>query len=120
MSRVLIVDDDLDVRTALAMVLEACGLSTLEAADGDEALERARAAMPALDLILLDMRMPKRSGTEVLDALGQEHDGLSHVPVVVLSGDESARQDAEAHGAAWIRKPVDVDQLLDTIQRMVR
>lgn len=117
--RVLIVDDDANVRDALAMVLQASGLTTLEAGDGDEALVRAREAMPFLNLILLDMRMPKRSGEEVLEALRHE-DGLSRVPVVVLSGDESSRHQAEERGVTCIKKPVDVDDLVGTITRLLK
>lgn len=117
--RVLIVDDDVDVRAALAMVLQASGLSTLEAGDGEEALERARETVSSLDLILLDMRMPRRSGGEVLEALEHER-ALSQIPVLVLSGDESSRDEAEQHGVVCIRKPVDVDELLGAIHRLLR
>lgn len=116
--RVLIVDDDDDVRAALAMVLQASGLTTLEAGDGEEALVRAREAMPSLGLILLDMRMPRRSGGEVLDALEHES-ALSQVPVLVLSGDESSRDEADQHGVASIRKPVELEELLGAITRLL-
>lgn len=120
MTRVLIVDDDFDVRSAIALVLEAYGLETLEAADGEEALALARQALPSLDVILLDMRMPRRSGAELLDELQHDENGLSRVPVVVLSGDESARHEAEERGVPWMKKPVDVDQLVETITRVAR
>lgn len=84
-----------------------------------EAFQRrvAREALPALDVMLLDMRMPRLSGAELLDALARE-DSLSRVPVVVLSGDESAREEAEERGVPWMKKPVDVDELIETVTRL--
>jgi CheY-like chemotaxis protein len=113
---VLVVDDDPDLREALRLILEAYGLTARVANDAEQALAwLAQGAYPAV--ILLDMRMPGMSGEEFLWAL----QGLGlrgRVPVVVLSGDATARATAEAAGASeFLAKPVEVQELLATLTR---
>lgn len=113
---ILLVEDDLDVREALAEALRDAGYSVEVAADGEQALEYLRAGgRPGL--ILLDLMMPRMSGSEF--RMVQKVDPvLCGVPVVLLSADGHMEEKArvlEAHGA--IRKPIDFEELLTTIQR---
>jgi CheY-like chemotaxis protein len=113
---VLVVDDDPDLREALRLILEAYGLTARVANDPQQALRwLSEEALPAV--VLLDMRMPGMSGEEFLWAL----QGLGlrgRVPVVVLSGDATARATAEAAGASeFLAKPVEVQELLATLMR---
>jgi CheY-like chemotaxis protein len=96
--RVLLAEDDRFLRRAAEASLRRHGLEVLTAADGEEALRIARAE--PLDLILLDVMMPKLDGFEVLSALKQD-DATAHIPVLVLSnlGQERDVAQAKALGA---------------------
>jgi DNA-binding NarL/FixJ family response regulator len=101
--RVLVVDDDVSIRTLLRMLLSMDPrLSVVgEAADGDEALEELARLDP--DLMLLDLAMPNRNGLEVLRSLG----GRDRPTVVVLTGfdDPDVRAQAlEAGAKAFLTK----------------
>ena len=113
---ILLVEDDLDVREALAETLREEGYAVECATDGVEALSYLRGGgRPGL--ILLDLMMPRMSGSEF--RLVQKKDPvLAQYPVVLLSADSRMREKAvalETDGA--IRKPIDVDELLAVIER---
>jgi CheY-like chemotaxis protein len=78
---VLICDDEPDIRLLYRMVMEANGAGVVDAADGDECLRIAAEVAP--DLVLLDLMMPGRHGTEILRELRRLH---PRIPVVVMSG----------------------------------
>ncbi len=80
--RVLVVDDDRRVRELLEVTLTTHGFTVLTAADGEEALMRARRERP--DLILLDVRLPRRSGLEVCDALRNDPTDPA-VPIILIT-----------------------------------
>jgi two-component system, NtrC family, C4-dicarboxylate transport response regulator DctD len=124
--RVLIVDDEAEVRSALTEILRAMrGTDPLEiegAADGQAGLDAVVRNRP--DLILLDLQMPRMSG---LTLLKQVRDVEARVPIIVISATEDSKVAAEAlrHGAvAFIPKPFDprqvetlVSTFLDSIRR---
>ena len=83
MSKVLIVDDDPDIRMALSITLQDAGYSVCEAATGDEAFEAALISQP--DAVLLDITLPGRDGFAVLQDLRQQP-ATHGIPVVMLSG----------------------------------
>jgi CheY-like chemotaxis protein len=114
--RIMIVDDDDAVRNLLRLTLPAESFEIVEACDGDEAL-RLAAEIDA-DLVLLDWRMPNRSGAEVLAALRGRQ---KRVPVIVLTADgERAHKEARSLGAdAFLTKPFSPLQLLDTVERLL-
>ncbi len=91
--RVLLAEDDRFLRRAAEARLRQHGLEVLTAADGEEALRLARAE--PLDLILLDVIMPKLQGFEVLKALKQD-EATSRIPVIVLSNLGHERDVAQA------------------------
>jgi two-component system, chemotaxis family, chemotaxis protein CheY len=113
---ILLVEDDLDVREALAEALRDEGYAVDCAGDGEQALHYLRrGGRPGL--ILLDLMMPRMSGSEfrMLQKVDSE---LSDLPVVLLSADGRMEEKAralETDGA--IRKPIDLDVLLATIER---
>lgn len=80
--RILIVEDDEPIRQAIAIGLTRSNFEVEQAKDGEEGLERALELHP--DLILLDLRMPKKTGQEMLDELREDKWGAD-VPVIVLS-----------------------------------
>lgn len=108
---IMVVDDDDDIRDILAMMLSGEGFPIVTAADGAAALDTLRSGTePAL--ILLDLRMPRVSGYEVLETLKREG-RFAGIPVVVMSGDSSARAVASSLGAdACLEKPVEYDDVL--------
>lgn len=113
---ILVVDDDDALRSTFAMVLTGLGPQVLEASGGNEAL--AVAAEHDLALVVLDSRMPDRSGFEVLAAL-RSRPATARVPVIFVTGviDVSERVralDAGAHD--YLVKPVDVDELRARVQ----
>jgi CheY-like chemotaxis protein len=115
---VQIVDDDESTRELLGLVLENNGFDAMTARDGVDALEQLRARRPAL--ILLDMRMPRMNGLELMDRFRTDP-ALRAIPVVVFSGDSGTEQPALDLGArAFMRKPLDLDELLATVGRLAQ
>jgi CheY-like chemotaxis protein len=114
--RVLLAEDDRFLRRAAEASLRRHGLEVLTAADGEEALRIARAE--SLDLILLDVMMPKLDGFEVLSALKQD-DATAHIPVLVLSnlGQERDVAQAKALGAVAFLVKANLS-LQDLIERV--
>ena len=114
--RVLVADDHALFRRGLQMVLEAEPDIELvgEASDGVEAVERSQELMP--DVILMDVRMPKRSGIE---AASQIKDLLPHVKILMLtiSDEEADLYDAIKAGASgYLLKEIPIDEVADAIR----
>ncbi|MGQ0668757.1 MAG: response regulator [Actinomycetota bacterium] len=114
--RVLVVDDHALFRRGLQMVLEQeAGIELVgEASDGHEAVERAQELMP--DVILMDVRMPKRSGIE---ATGQIKELLPHVKILMLtiSDEEADLYDAIKAGASgYLLKEIPIEEVADAIR----
>ena len=111
--RVLIVEDEEDVRGALVAFLEGEGHSVVEAAHGAEALTQLRS--DAICLIVLDLWMPVMDGWE-FRAAQRKDPALAAVPVVVITADNGARQQAAGFGeAGWMTKPIDFGRLLELV-----
>jgi CheY-like chemotaxis protein len=110
---ILVIEDDADIRESLQQVLELEGYSVRTASNGREGLEALHAdGRPAL--ILLDLMMPVMNGWEFLEA--QRGAGeLSSVPVVIVSAAHDLTRATSA--VATIKKPVDLDVLLEVIAR---
>ena len=89
--RILLVEDDRFLRRACEVSLRQRGFVVTTAADGEEALRKVRAEVP--DLILLDLLMPKMTGTEVLKAL-RAGEATKEIRVLILSN-SSREQDVE-------------------------
>jgi len=119
MKRILIVDDKATSRELLRTVLQRDGYSIIEAADGGEALQKARGENP--DLILLDLQMPVRNGYEVLNELRQDSRYAS-LPIIALTASamQGDREKALAAGfTAYLTKPVTLAHLREEVQRLL-
>jgi CheY-like chemotaxis protein len=113
---ILIVEDDEDVRGALAAVLEGENHTILEARHGEEALRILRAPNPVC-LILLDLFMPIMNGWAFREEQRRDP-ALSSIPVIVLSADGAAAKSASELGVVdALVKPVDFDRLLKLINQ---
>ncbi|MBU2650756.1 MAG: sigma-54 dependent transcriptional regulator [Bacteroidetes bacterium] len=113
MSRILVVDDEPSIRNTLRDILEYEKYEVDDAADGKEALEKVGAGV--FDVILLDIKMPRMDGLEVLDQLLPRSDA----PVIMISGHGTIETAVEAikKGAYdYIAKPLDLNRLLITIR----
>lgn len=113
--KVLVVDDESDVRTYLAAIVEKGGYELLTAEDGAEALEIARKEKP--DLVLLDLMMPNQSGTDFYRRLSKDKE-LGQTPVIVVSG-LAGRHLAIKEPVAVFDKPIDPDELLVAINKVL-
>jgi CheY-like chemotaxis protein len=108
-ARVLVVDDDQNMRDTVAAALETEGYRVSCAENGAQALALMRGCRP--EAIVLDLSMPVMSGWELLDAVHERRE-LREVPVLVLSALHAPA------GVAHLDKPVSLDQLLATLDRM--
>ncbi len=116
MAKILIAEDERDIRELVAFSLQFGGFQVVQAANGAEAVERAQVEKP--DLILMDVRMPKMTGYEACKAM-KAMPALKDTPVVFLSakGQESEIQTGLEVGAEeYILKPFAPDELAKQIQ----
>jgi CheY-like chemotaxis protein len=117
--RILIVEDDSDLREALAQVLRDEGYEVLGASHGQEALESLReGGRPCL--ILLDLTMPVMNGWQFRDIQRQDPQ-LSAIPVIVLSAGQDLPAQMPLLGLQeFIRKPIRLEFLLNSVARFCR
>ena len=116
-ARILVIDDDPTVRTALSLALGNAGYETMLAADGKEGMIKHRAN--EADLIIIDLFMPGQEGIETILALRKQFPGL---PILAISGDGLGSPGmlamAKELGAGQIlQKPFDTETLLFTVQK---
>ena len=117
MPKILIAEDEADIRELITYTLRFAGYEVVAATNGDEAVQFARQEMP--DLILLDARMPKKTGYEACEIIKADPQ-TRDIPVLFLSakGQESEIQSGLKAGASeYLLKPFAPDQLIKHIQR---
>ncbi|MEX0817656.1 MAG: response regulator [Gaiellales bacterium] len=117
---VLVVDDDARLREFVRVNLEMDGYEVREASSAEEGLAVLDAELP--DLILLDVMMPGMNGFEMLRRVQEQH-GSGTIPVIMFSGkvDEHSAEEARERGAqAFIGKPFDPQQLIESTKQLVR
>jgi len=111
---ILVVDDDAPILLLMRSLLREFGFEPVTAGSGEDAIAAAKKQRP--DLILLDRNMPGMSGDEVLQELRSD-DGLSAVPVLIVSGEPLAPEEVRSLGATGhVLKPFDVPSLVETIR----
>jgi CheY-like chemotaxis protein len=114
---VLLVEDDVEIRDILQDLLEAEGYDVIPASHGRQALEFLQASRQTKlpNLVVLDLMMPLVDGSEVLRTMKNDA-ALADIPVVVLS---AVARERPAGAAAFLRKPVPLQKLFDTIRGFV-
>ena len=117
-ARILVVEDDADIRTALCAVLAEEGYAVASAADGREALAVLRAG-PLPRVILLDLMMPVMAGADFRAAQLAEP-SLAAIPIVLLTADPRIDEASQALGAAAsFAKPFELRRLLRALGHLV-
>ena len=126
--KVLVLDDDPDVRLFSVTVLEENGYTPIEAEDGESGLKKIKAEKP--DLVILDVLMPRQSGVRLYREL-KTSKALKDVKVIILSGIakktfmRSQKALTEFGGAEipepeiYLEKPVEPDELADVIKKVL-
>jgi CheY-like chemotaxis protein len=116
---VLVAEDDPDIRLMIGTKMEAKGYRVVQAADGQQTLEVARAERP--DIILMDLQLPRLNGFSVARFIRQE-EGLRKVPIIVVSAHDPSRHRNLALAAgcnAFVTKPIDFDGLEELMVRLM-
>jgi two-component system response regulator CpxR len=117
LARIFIVDDSREVRFLLRTVLELEGHEVYEAEDGVEAL-----ALPAGpdDIVLLDVMMPRMTGTEYMSELRKRKRPLPRIIVLTAkAGDDDRRHALELGAVAYLTKPFDTEDVLAEVKRVM-
>lgn len=117
--KILVVDDEPDMLLAIKMRLEASGFEVITATDGMEGLNLARREKP--DLLVLDIMLPKMNGYKVSRLLKFDEE-YKHIPIVMLTalaGEDDRATGAQTGADAYITKPFETAQLIDTIRRFL-
>ncbi|MBM3152476.1 MAG: response regulator [Chloroflexi bacterium] len=116
MAKILIAEDERDIRELITFTLRFAGYEVVAAGNGEEALDLARQEKP--DLVLMDVRMPRMTGYEACARIKADPE-LQHIPVIFLSakGQESEIDEGLKAGAEeYLLKPFALEQLTQRIQ----
>ena len=119
-AKIMVVDDDPDLRQALSLRLRANNFETINVCDGYSAIAMAQKERP--HLIILDLGLPAGDGYAVLKNL-QEYPALAVIPVIVLTArdpESNEKRSLESGAVAFFQKPADNDELLGVIRACLR
>jgi two-component system chemotaxis response regulator CheY len=118
---ILAIDDSTSIRQMVAFTLKSAGYAVIEAADGQEGLDKATANGGDITLILTDQNMPRMDGltlTKTLRTLPQ----FAKTPILMLtteSSDEMKSQGKAAGATGWLVKPFDPHKLLEVVKKVI-
>ncbi|MGD0751400.1 MAG: response regulator [Anaerolineales bacterium] len=119
MAKILVAEDERDIRDLITITLDFAGYKVVSASDGEEAVNLARQEIP--DLILMDVRMPRMTGYEAC-ALLKADAKLRDIPVIFLSGkgqDSEIQAGLEAGAADYLLKPFAAEKLIERIHTVL-
>lgn len=117
--RILVVEDDRDIRETIVDALEGEVYDVISAFDGVDALERLRSEEQSPSLILLDLMMPRMNGIELWEEIARV-ETWARIPIVVVSADAQGRTHAATMGAAgYLKKPMQLRELFSTVAQVV-
>ncbi|MFH1909416.1 MAG: response regulator [Chloroflexota bacterium] len=119
MAKILIAEDERDIRDLIIFTLRFSGYEVVAASNGEEAIQLARQEMP--DLILLDVRMPRKTGYEACAAIKAD-EKTKNIPVIFLSAkgqDSEIQAGLQAGAVEYLLKPFVPDQLSARIQAVL-
>jgi CheY-like chemotaxis protein len=116
---VLIAEDDDAVRVLSRRVLEGFGYTVIEAADGEEAIERYREQSHPVDLLILDVIMPRRNGKEVYEAIRDVNPGIKALFMSGYTAEIIKRRGMLDPGQHFVSKPVSPRELLAKVSEIL-
>ena len=119
MAKILVVEDEPEIRVLVKTILEKAGYSVVEAEDGEAALRLVNEEEP--DLVLLDVMIPCIEGWEVCRRI-RENEATRRIPIIMVTvrtTDEDIQRSVECGANAHINKPFDQRELLDTIKKLL-
>jgi len=119
MAKILIAEDERDIRELITFTLRFAGYEVVAASNGEQAVELARAEQP--DLIMMDVRMPRMTGYEACEVMKQD-DQLKDIPIVFLSAkgqDQEVQTGIQAGAVDYIVKPFSPDQLTERVKELL-
>jgi len=116
---ILIVDDSRSMRKMVASVLEGAGYQVSEAADGLEALEKAKGRK--FDLVVTDHNMPRMNGVSLVRSLRglPQYDDVALIILSTEAGAELKAQGRDAGATGWMTKPFDPAKMLDIVGQFI-
>jgi len=120
MKRILVVEDNEINRVLIRDILNLGDFKMIEAGDGQEGVDLARTLKP--DLILMDIQLPIMDGISATRLL-KSNPETRNIPVIALTGyayEKDRRAFLEAGGDAFVSKPIDVDELLTTMAKVLK
>jgi CheY-like chemotaxis protein len=117
MSRVLVVEDDPQVRSVVCAILSRDGLSLETAADGEQALEQVQGEH--FDLVLLDVGLPRLDGLSVLERLQKLENPPKTIMMTGSEAPETVLRAARAQACRYVTKPVDAHVLIDLVHEVL-
>jgi CheY-like chemotaxis protein len=125
--KILIVEDELDLRIFLCNLLGNCGYDTIDAANRAEGLHKAKREKPAL--IILDVMIPKEDGIQMYREIKEDQD-LKNIPVIMVSTidkktfsfyqkfQHSPKGTGVPEPGAYLEKPLEAEELIDLVHRL--
>ena len=120
MAKILVAEDERDIRDLISFTLQFAGHDVVTAANGEEAFTKTRSELP--DLVIMDVRMPKMTGYEACKLIKAD-EATQRIPVVFLSakGQEAEINTGIISGAdEYILKPFSPDQLVERVKNILR
>ena len=121
--KILVVDDERNIRRTLRMVLEGEGATVVEADTGEQALVELRVADPPIETMIMDVMMPGMSGLQVLEQLADPEREGGHPPVIMISGHATVEDAVKATrlGAFdFFEKPLERDRVIVSVRNALR
>ena len=118
--KILLVDDDRDILSAIQAALSDLGPEIIAAGDGNDALVKAEQTAP--DLVVLDMMLPKRSGFLVMEKLKRGKKRTDAPRVIMITGNQGVRHKAYAESLGvdvYLNKPFRMEKLIESITRLL-
>jgi CheY-like chemotaxis protein len=118
-ARILVIEDDRDLRRNMKALLESEGYEVDTAENGQEGLTNLEQAAVLPSIILLDLMMPVMDGFHFRE-LQLKNEKFARIPVIVLTADGHTDEKRErTHAHAALRKPADVELILDTVAKVI-
>lgn len=115
--QIYVVEDDAAIRESTIELFTTEGYEVLSAENGQSALDYLCSAIKLPDLILLDMAMPVKNGLQFC-AEQASNQKIAHIPVIIMSADNQIKlMQEKVHACAYIKKPTDIDQMLETVKK---